>query len=210
MVGVTVMVEVSADPRVNGHAALAPSSYLQYLPAPYHEDPFLARFLLIFESILEPIERTIDNLRYYFDPRVAPEEFLAWLASWVGVELDEHWTLSQQRELIAQAALLHRWRGTRRGLREHVRLYVGRPPLIVENFDGFRLGQDAMLGVTTRLGEQQPHTIAVTVLAEDPQCIDEQVVRRIIESQKPAHVAYTLRIHPIGTAVLPRDQDTSE
>src|SRR4029077_9651773 len=134
----------SRSPSVNGQVApplvptLAASSYLQYLPAPFHEEPFVGRFLLIFESILSPIERTIDNVASYFDPRLTPPEMLPWLASWVGLELDENWPLAQQRQLVLWATRLYRWRGTRRALREHLRLYTGRTPLIVENFDGLR------------------------------------------------------------------------
>jgi phage tail-like protein len=189
-------------PTGNGHlpseAAAAPlaSSYLEYLPAPYHADPFIGRFLLIFESILGPIERMIDSLASYFDPRVAPAELLPWLASWVGLELDENWPLERRRQLVAWAVTLYRWRGTRRGLREYLRLYTGRTPLIVENFAGMRLGQDAQLGTTTRLGDgsRRPHWITVTVLTDDPAKLDERILRRIIEAQTPAGVGYTLEV----------------
>jgi phage tail-like protein len=180
--------------RVTGAAPELASTYLQYLPAPFQGDPFMARFLLIFESILGPIERTIDNIACYFDPRVAPAELLPWLASWVGLELDENWPLARQRQLILWAASLHRWRGTRRALREHLRLYTGRTPLIVENFDGMRIGQDAVLGLNSQIGGAAPgqHWITVTVLSEQPEELDEGILRHIIELEKPAHVGYTL------------------
>jgi hypothetical protein len=82
------------------------SSYLQYLPAPFHADPFMRRFLMIFETVLGPIERTIDNVAYYLDPRVTPAELLPWLASWVGLGLDENWPLATQRQLVLWAASL--------------------------------------------------------------------------------------------------------
>lgn len=193
--------------RMDGHLAngvVQPppevSSYLQYLPGAYQLDPFVGRFLLIFESVLGPIEQTIDHLANYFDPRLAPRELLPWLASWVGIELDENWPIERQRQLILWAATLYRLRGTRRGLREHLRLYTGRVPLIVENFDGMRVGQDAALGVSTRIGSDapRPHSISVTLFADDPSTIDERVVRQIIEFQKPAQVAYTFEIRAIG------------
>jgi phage tail-like protein len=172
------------------------STYLQYLPAPYQGDPFMGRFLMIFERILGPIERTIDTLPAMFDPRLAPSELLPWLASWVGVELDENWPESRQRQLILWAARLYRWRGTRRGLREHLRLYTGRSPLIVENFGGMRVEQDAALGVNTRIGGSAStrHWVHVTVLADEESAVDERIVRQIIEYQIPAHVAYTVEV----------------
>ncbi len=180
-------------PSRDGHEEPVASSYLQYLPAPYQDDPFLGRFLLIFENILGPLEGMIDGMASYFDPRLTPAEMLPWLASWVGLELDENWPLAKRRALTARAATLYRWRGTRRALREHLGIYAGRPPLIVENCDGIRLGQDAALGVNTRLGEPRDHHIAVTVV--DPEeSLDEHVLRQIIEAEKPAQAAYTLEI----------------
>lgn len=174
------------------------SSYLQYLPAIYQADPFLGRFLLIAETILQPIEQMIDTMADYFDPHLTPEELLPWLASWVDLDLDENWPLEQRRELVSWAVTLYRWRGTRRGLRQHLQLYTGLPPLIVENFDGMRLGQDAALGLNTRLGEQQAHAISVTVMLDGAREVNEQVVRKIIEAELPAHVSYTLDVLPTG------------
>jgi phage tail-like protein len=210
------VVDVSLDGRNgppnslhNGHAdgVLAPrseprteSEWLQYLPGPFQSDDFTARFLLICESIHAPLERTIDTMARYFDPRLAPPELLPWLASWVGIELDENWPLPARRQLILWAARLYRWRGTRRGMREHLRILTGHAPLIVENFDGGRVGQDAILGVNTQVGASQPrpNTIHITVIADDPSRVDERMVRQVVEFQKPAHVGYTLDIRATG------------
>ena len=188
-----------ALPDVAGTAP-ASSSWLEYLPAPYQANEFVGRFLQIPEQIFGPIERIVDSLAAYFDPRVTPPELLPWLAAWVGVELDENWPLKRRRLLVLWATRLYRWRGTRRGLREHLRLYTGQVPLIVENFDGARLGQDALLGVNTRIGRPtpQPHTIHVTVMADDPSQLDERILHQIIQLEKPAHVAYTLEIRTGG------------
>ena len=170
------------------------SSYVQYLPAPYAADPFIGRYLMIVERILSTVERTIDNIPYYFDPATTPAELLPWLASWVGVELDENTPLINRRRALSRAAGMYRWQGTRRALREQLADYTGQPPLIVENCDGLRLGGDAMLGVNTALGRPRPHTMAITVLADDVAEIDEGVVRRIVESEKPVHVGYTVEV----------------
>jgi phage tail-like protein len=187
-------VDGSANAPASAPANGAASSYLQYLPAIYQKDPFLGRFLLIFESILGPIEETIDQIAAYLDPRLTPAELLPWLASWVGLELDENWPPDRQRALVGATVMLYRWRGTRRALRDHLRIYTGREPLIVENFDGLRLGQDASLGVNTSLGVARQHHIAVTVTVDQPENLDEQVLRRIIELEKPPHAGYTLTI----------------
>src|SRR5215471_3134922 len=201
----------SADAATaNGHASSpAPSSYLQYLPAPFHEDEFVGQFLRVFEGILGPIERMIDMLPNYFDPHLAPEQLLPWLASWVGLDLDENWPAERARALIASSAELYRWRGTRRGLRTHLELYTGREPLIVESFDGLRVGQDSVLG-RAQLGERRPHWLYVTAFVNvqdreqvppDTQLefveLRERTIRQIIEFQKPAHVTYQLTIEEV-------------
>ncbi|HEY4720700.1 MAG TPA: FHA domain-containing protein, partial [Anaerolineae bacterium] len=63
------------------------SSYLKYMPTVYGTSGFIGRFLMIFESILTPVDRQIGNLPYYFDPRMAPPDFLPWLAGWLGLVL---------------------------------------------------------------------------------------------------------------------------
>ncbi len=52
------------------------SSYLEYLPALFRDDEFMGQFLLIFESILKPVENTVDNLPLYFDSLMTPEPSL--------------------------------------------------------------------------------------------------------------------------------------
>jgi phage tail-like protein len=168
------------------------SSYVEYLPAPYQGDAFLGRFLMIFESVLGPIEQTIDGVANYFDPHLTPVEFLPWLASWLGVELDENLPVGKRRELLAESAELTRRQGTRFALREHLRLYAGQSPLIVENFSGLRLGQDGVMGVNSRMGALEPYTLAVTVLTD--QDVDEHALRRVIELQKPTYVGYTFEV----------------
>lgn len=172
------------------------SIYLRYLPAIYRQDPFLCRLLLIFESVLAPLERMVDTLPLYTEPEIAPRAFLPWLAHWVALSLDSAWPLDRQRALIAAAVEIYRWRGTRRGLKLHIGAYTGVEPLIQEYQDGFVLGGETRLGLTTHLPAEprDPVLFVVTVPVAEPHCIDPDVVRAIIEEDKPAHAAYRLRI----------------
>jgi phage tail-like protein len=159
------------------------SSYLKYLPAIYSADDFMGRFLLIFETILSPIDRTVGNLHYYFDPQMTPAELLPWLASWLGLALDERWPEEQRRALILAAVDLYQWRGTRRGLSEFLRLYTGLTPEIVEHGVGRR-------GAT----EADAFRFTVRIKVPDPAQVDRAVVEAIIEAEKPAHTGYNLEI----------------
>ncbi|MYW76874.1 phage tail protein, P2 protein I family [Streptomyces sp. LaPpAH-199] len=95
------------------------------LPALYADDDLAQRFTAGLDTVLAPVLSTLDNLPAYVDPALAPADFLPWLASWVGVEADPAWPVELRRAVVARAVELHRWRGTRRGLVERLRLCCG-------------------------------------------------------------------------------------
>nr|BEK63354.1 phage tail protein [Kitasatospora purpeofusca] len=97
----------------------------EQLPALYADDDFAQRFTAGLDTVLAPVFTTLDSLPAYFDPRLAPADFLAWLATWVGGADDPRWPLALRREAVAGAVELHRWSGTRRGLVEALRLVLG-------------------------------------------------------------------------------------
>jgi len=186
-----------------------PSKALNLLPAIYidalarmqeekgeeGEMPFFARFLRGFDDALEPLERLLPVLHRYFGPYSTPSDFVPWLACWVALVLDENWLEMRRRRLIAEAVQLYRWRGTRRGLARYLEIYAGVKPEITDQpFRGWRLGADARLGKNTVLGDVVDHTFVVTLAVPNPAAVNEQIVRDIIDSEKPAHTGYTLRI----------------
>ncbi len=175
------------------------SSYLEYLPAIYREDEFMGQFLLIFESILKPIENTTDNLELYFDPLMTPEPLLPWLAFWVNLTLDPTWPIERRRELVKSVANLYRWQGTKRGLTEYLMIYTGNVPEISEYIPGMRLDSDTILGVNTQLGSSGAgHFFTVTLELDEDGEININTVKGIIEVQKPAHTVYNLQIRHKG------------
>lgn len=197
--------------------ALAPggsslrSRLLDYLPTVYRDDLFLARFLLIFQSILDPIDAAVDNTHYYLDPAVAPATFLPWLGAWVGIELDPRLDVGTQRALIRRATEFHRWKGTRRGIREELRTRTGTRPLIVENFDGMRIGQDAALGLNTQLGAPRDGCITVTLARHAEALIDQQQAEALVREMKPAQCGHLVRVvgipsHARGESVTEGDR----
>lgn len=158
------------------------SSYLQYLPAIYQEEEFLGRFLMIFEEVLSPAEQILDNIHLYFDPMMAPEGFLAWLAAWIDLLLDENWPLEKRRELIKAGVELYHWRGTKWGLQEYLKIYTGVEPEIIEHFD---------------VEENSHYRFTVVIRVPEPKALDERFVRRVINAEKPAHTTYDLKIERI-------------
>ncbi len=150
---------------------------LNYLPSIYADDLFLDGFLRIFESMWAPLERQIDQLYCYFDPRMTTADLLPWLGTWVDLVLDENWPEARRRTLVARAADLYRRRGTRGALRDYLAIYTGVEPEVVEDGD-----------------DQNPFHFSVVLRTPDPSAIDEDRVRRIIDEEKPAHTTYTLQI----------------
>ncbi len=113
-------------------------TWLPHLPAVYQGDDasrrFLARFLTMFESLFSEAERSIDRLPQYFDAAAAPKSGLAWLGSWLGLEVHEDWSEPTKRRAIAEAIEMHGLRGTVEGLRRAVRLYTGADVRIQEPY----------------------------------------------------------------------------
>ncbi|HMO59876.1 MAG TPA: FHA domain-containing protein [Roseiflexaceae bacterium] len=167
------------------------SRYMELLPAPYQTDEtnFLNRFLLIFESVLAPVERSVGQFHYYFDPRLVPDSLLAWLASWVALVLNERWPIERRRELVARAAELYRWRGTHYGLSEYLKIYTGVTPTIVEPGLVRRADRDPDL---------PDHIFRVVLAVPTTSHVEQELVEAIIDSEKPAHTSYYLDLRRSG------------
>ncbi len=138
------------------------ASSLKYLPAVYREDPvsadFLARFLSIFDTLRGITSDQITDIARYFDPKATPAnpinvggtDFLSWLASWLGMSLQNNWPVHKRRELVRQAYKLYSLRGTPAGLKLQIELYTGFKPRILELF---RLRRWLSVG-SSKLGDQ--------------------------------------------------------
>jgi phage tail-like protein len=191
-------------------AVSAKGHYLNYLPALYHKDELMGRFLMLFESFWKPVKSQIEHVPYYFDPKFTPPDFLPWLASWLDLVLDEHWPEGRRRLLIRSAAALYRERGTKRGLQRYLEIFLGDKVEIVEHrANNFRLGAEGRLGPGIALGTiNVPHTFTVILpspsvppLADEAGRAREEMERRrimeaIIQTEKPAHTGYSLRYEP--------------
>ncbi|MGE0598886.1 MAG: phage tail protein [Dehalococcoidia bacterium] len=162
----------------------ARSSYLGHLPGIYQESDFLGRFLLIFEHILSPIDQTVGALAEYFDASLTPTEFLPWLGSWIGLVVDVRVPEENRREMVRAAPELFRWRGTKRGLREFLRLSTGIEPEIIE---------PTLSEIASNPNRAYRFTVRVPVPAgQTPPA--RAYLETIIEAEKPAFAGYNLEI----------------
>jgi phage tail-like protein len=164
----------------------AASSYLDYLPAIFRQDPFAGQFLLAFETVLsgaggQPgLETTIGRVADYFDPVTTEADFLPWLAGWVTLSLRADWDEVTQRSFIQQIVPLYRLRGTRAGLLRMLALYSGEPVEIYDTFDD----PPYFFEVRLTLSEADPDLLRSK----------QQIARAIIDQEKPAHTFYGLQI----------------
>jgi phage tail-like protein len=162
------------------------------LPGVYQEEDFFTmRLTEAFDQILAPVISTLDNLPAYFDPHLAPEDFLGWLSGWVAFDLDETWDLAVRRDAIARAVDLLRRRGTASGLADEVELVTGAEVEVVEN-GGTAWSLDPS---SPMVGSPAP-ALVVRIRAPDPAGIDVERIDRIVAAAKPAHVPH--RIDVIG------------
>ncbi|MEC4815939.1 MAG: phage tail protein [Scytonema sp. PMC 1069.18] len=187
------------------------SKYMEFLPILYREVDYIGRFMKIFEMAFQPVIDSFNVMWASLDPLTAPRALLPFLSHWVAWPIDSVWNLHQQRRLIRRAVELYRWRGTRKGMRLYLHLYTGLPLdehlpdeadkhiSITEPFgQSFVLGE-AQLGTATLAGGRPFHFV-VRLRLDRPNSIHEELVRQIIEQEKPAYCTYELLIeNPINS-----------
>ncbi len=184
------------------------SLYTNFLPGIYREVDFIGRLLSIFEQAFEPTVNALESMWAYLDPLTAPESLLPFLAHWVGWEILSTLPLTRQRHLIRNAISIYRWRGTKKGLRFYLHLYTGLPldedlperdkHICIEEAvgAGFVLGQ-ANLGDTTMLGGGRPYHFTVCLRFPRDLPLDETLIRKIIDAEKPIWCTYDLYLEEL-------------
>ncbi len=173
------------------------------LPSVFQDDDFCQRMMSAFDEVLAPLFSTLDCLGSYLDPSLAPPDFVDWLASWVGIDIDETWSLERRRRLIQDAAILYRVRGTAAGLAAHVRLYAGVTPEI-EDGGGCAWSQTADSPMP---GSPQPH-LTVRIGVDEQADVRRNTINRIVAASRPAHVPFTLEL-VVGGASVAAPEDTA-
>lgn len=160
------------------------------LPALYAGDELAQRLTAGLDSVLAPIMSTIDNLDRYFDPRVAPEDFVSWLAYWVAIELDPAWPQPLRRAVVMRAVELHRSKGTVRGLVERLWLCAGVHARVLD-------GAGAVW--STRPGNALPGTATTRAVVQawpGRSPVDGELVATVVSSACPVHLTCTVEVLP--------------
>jgi phage tail-like protein len=159
------------------------------LPALFQDDEFALRFTAGLDTVLAPVLVTLDCLAAYLDAELAPDDFVAWLATWVGLVLDEGTPPGRARELLARAIELHRLRGTAAGLGEHVWLATG---CETEVLDSGGCAWSTEPG-TPLPGHPQPG-LHVRVAPRRGAEVDAAWLDAFVAALKPAHLPHTVEV----------------
>lgn len=156
--------------------------------------------LEVMEALQAPDEAVLGRLDAIFDPRRTPDEFVPFLAYWADLTrlFDESSNVSNQfafsratiasglgrlRELIASAAYLSQWRGTKRGLVLFLQTATG--------FGDFDIQENVGLN-------GQPRPFHVSIHAPQESAKYSHLIETIVELEKPAYVTYELSFEPAG------------
>jgi phage tail-like protein len=148
------------------------------------EGSALDGLLQAMEALHEPSEQLLDRLDLHFDPRRAPASFVPFLARWVDIDYEVTTGLGRLRELTACAVALSKMRGTGRGLVEFLRAATG--------VAGFEV-DEAVPGPSGEI--RQCHILVRAPAATKGH---EEMIRSIVEREKPAHVTWELAFTDAG------------
>ena len=162
--------------------------------------------MTIFEAAFEPVVNSFSSMWAILDPLTAPQSLLPFIAHWLAWPHDSEVSLHHQRRLIRHAVEIYRFRGTRKGLRFYLHLYTDLPldeeigseadksiSITEPSGQGCLLGI-AQMGIDAVLGGGKPYHFEVRLRCGPDDAIDEPLVRRIIEQEKPAFCTYGLCI----------------
>src|SRR5262245_26240915 len=170
-----------------------------------------------------------------FKHRPQPDfDYLNYLASWIGLPLRAEKSIAWNRRFFKTALLLSQQSGTLPGLDALLRAWLkddlmetDPPLLILPDLTGaqadvnavFQLGVTATLGVDTALGEGAPYFFIADLTADpavrelrQPAGLDvfEQAARSLLDSEKPAHTYYQLRVRAQPMQLAPAEAAPTE
>jgi phage tail-like protein len=163
----------------------------------------------VLEGIRDPEGSTLlAGFQRYFSPGPGradseriPEEFLEWLAGWVALTLREEWDEEEKRRILSEIVASYRRRGTRQGLSQVLSAYSGLPPetiTISEPQEALQVGVTSTVGESTMIGVGAPYYFVVQVMVRAADLAEvtrrKETVSAIIDTEKPAHTYYDLRL----------------
>lgn len=169
---------------------------LRQLPVQMLSQDFFVRFVSIFQEIGSTLLEDADNIDHIADLSVAPEDSIAWLGSWIGVDsLDNSMPATLRRRIVATAAHTLATRGTVGGLRSFLELLSGGPAEVREG------------GGVWRAGDVPDDTAWVVMSVEDTGSLERDAFVDMVKDEVPAHVRAELYVGPDRVWSSEEDED---
>lgn len=171
-----------------------PKELIGTLPGLYQQDDLAESLTRAFDDVIAPIMSTLDNLDSYLDPALTPEDFLDWLAGWVGLLPDETWPIERRRALVAVATDLYRSRGTAAGIAMHVRLLTAGEVAVTDS-------GGSVWSTTAGTPPPGDGSYSVTVKVKPPKKggVEPARIDALVAAAKPAHVIHQVEIAQSGS-----------
>lgn len=157
------------------------------LPSVYQDDDFVQRFTAGLDDVLAPVLSVLDCLDAYVDPALAPEDFVAWLEGWAGLERDEDVPLERRRAMVASATAAYRMHGTARGIAATVRALTGAEPAVRDT-------GGATWSISPVAAPPEPAAPEVVVTVPPGLDVDLRAIDRAVAAAKPAHVPHRVEV----------------
>lgn len=157
------------------------------LPALYQEDDLAQRLTEGLDDVLAPVLCLLDCLDAYVDPAVAPDDFVDWMASILGVEPDEAVPIDRRRAMVSRAADVYAMHGTKPGIRDAVRAVTGVEPVVTDSG-----GVSWSFSPSDPSPDPAPPSVHVVVPATA--AVDVRVVERTVADAAPAFVVRRVEV----------------
>lgn len=151
----------------------SPHDLLSHLPQLYSREQetadFLKRYLALPEGVLISLDTQAVARHALIDPDSTPVDLLPWLSCFIGMTQDERWKEQARRQLIKEGMWLYKNKGTIRGLKRVIEIYLQATyphteVTIIEHFRVMELGgaivgsdspltSNGIVGAGYRIGE---------------------------------------------------------
>lgn len=170
-----------------GHIPLYPPGWLVgQLPMGMREDDLFVRFSTIFERVAETVRAGADSVDFVADPSVTSLPMLAYLGTWMGVDLvDSRLDPEVQRGIVRTLGATLTRRGTAAALTELLEALTGSPVQVVD--PGAVISDDSM-----------PTNHPVEIHLSGCGHLRPQEIEAIIRDEVPAHIAIAIYLPEEG------------
>lgn len=123
------------------------------------------------------------------------DDFLIFIAGWMGFFLKENWDIETKRKIIAKLIPLYRIRGTKKGLEEYLKIFTNNEVEILDEIKPFQVGVISQVGKNTIIGGLLPNYFIVNITLPESDSENEskrRIIEEMINSEKPLHIRYGL------------------